>query len=127
MEDAREYWTRQAEWLRLTGDSAAERAARAAAAETYVKKAALFEKGTPPNHLLISDCLEGATQAHRQISGQKERVDELHARLVAAQKNSVTELKRMEVGRFDATSLFRKRLRKSQENPFLTLSCAWLS
>ena len=117
LDDARAYWTRQAEWLRLAGDGAGERAARIAAAETYVKKAALFEKGNPPNHLLISDCLERAIQAHRQTGGQKDRVDELHARLVAAQRNSVAELKRIEVGRFDATQIAQKTIAEVTGKP----------
>jgi hypothetical protein len=110
VDDAREFWTRQAEWLRLAGDAKGERAARIAAAETYVKKAQLFEGGKPPNQLLISDCLERAIQAHRQIGGQKERVDELHGRLVVAQQKSVAELKRVEVGKFDATELVQKTI-----------------
>ncbi len=110
VDTAREFWTRQAQWLHRAGDSAGERVARVAAAETYVKKAALLEGGTPPSYLLISDCLERAIQAHRQVGGQKDRVDELHARLVAAQQKSVGELKRVEAGQFDATELVRKTI-----------------
>ena len=51
MDSAREFWTRQAEWLRLTGDAAGERAARVSAAETYVRKADLLKGGKPPNYL----------------------------------------------------------------------------
>jgi len=118
VDDAREYWSRQAEWLRLAGDAAGERAARVSAAETYVKKAGLFEGGKPPNYLLISDCLERAIQAHRQIGGQKERVDELHARLVVAQQKSVAELKRVQLGQFDATELVQKTVAVVSGKPF---------
>ena len=110
MDDARAFWTRQAEWLRHSGDAVAERAARVLAAETHVKQADLFEAGKPPNHLLISDRLERAIQAHRRIGGQKERVDELHARLIAAQQKSVAELKRIPLAQFDATQLVQKTI-----------------
>ena len=47
VDSAREFWTRQAEWLRLTGDAAGERAARVSAAETYVRKADLRAANRP--------------------------------------------------------------------------------
>jgi hypothetical protein len=92
---ARALWTLTAEWLGQAKDEANRKAALAAAAETHVSQADLFEAGTPPNYGLICHHLNMAIDAYKRIGGHKARIDELHSRLQAAQPHTMGGMRRV--------------------------------
>lgn len=90
---ARELWILSADWFRQARDETNRRAALAAAAESYVSQADVFEAGRPPNYNLVCHHLNMAIDAYRRIGGHKARIDELHSRLQAAQPHTMGSMR----------------------------------
>ena len=90
---ARSYWEIKARWCDREKDADAKRDALTKAAETYVKEAesAITRRG--PGYLAAATHLEKAIEAHRRVSNNKTRVEELHRELLRYQADSVKELK----------------------------------
>ena len=80
-------------WFNRAKDETNRKASLAAAAETHVSQAELFARGTPPNYALVCHHLSMAIDHYKRIGGYKARIDELHARLVAAQPHSMEQMK----------------------------------
>jgi hypothetical protein len=92
-EAARQLWLLAAGWFKQAKDEPNKKVAMIDAAETHVSQAELFERGTSPNFSLVCHHLGLAIQAHRQIGGQKLRIDELYAHLRAVQPHTVDQMK----------------------------------
>ncbi len=92
-EAARRLWLLASRWFERVKDEANRKACLAAAPETYVSQAELFERGTPPNYALVCHHLGMAIDQYKRIGGHRARVDELHARLKAAQPHSMEQMK----------------------------------
>ena len=92
-EAARRLWQLASRWFNRAKDEANRKASLAAAAETFVSQADFFEKATPPNYGLVCHHLGMAIDAYKRIGGHKARIDELHARLEAAQPHSMDQMK----------------------------------
>jgi len=98
----REFRTREAKWLALAGDEAAQKDAIIAAAEEYVHKADLLEAGKPPSYMLVADSLTRAIEAYRRISNYpRDRVEALHKRLLKVQRLSTSQMGRIASGQID--------------------------
>lgn len=89
---ARSFWERKAEWDELGKDDDGRRMALTKAAETYVKLADASIEGAVGGHMAAASHLERAIEAYRRMGGKKERVDELHRRMLEHQKKSLKEL-----------------------------------
>ncbi len=100
---ARMYWDAQAEWHKLAKDEEAERTARLQSAETYVSEAD-SRAGESQGQMVAAHFTEKAIHALRAVGGQKERILDLHTRLLAHQKNTVSEMGTISVD-FDASEL----------------------
>ncbi|MBI4847344.1 MAG: DUF4209 domain-containing protein [Nitrospirae bacterium] len=87
---ARTYWEIKAHWEALAGNNEAEKKAKIITAETYVKEAE-----TANSSLVASTWLEKAIESYRRIGGQKDRIDELHSKLIDVQKNIAAEMKQV--------------------------------
>jgi hypothetical protein len=92
-EAARRFWSLAFSLFSQFKDEANRKASQAAAAETYVSQANFFERATPPNYGLVCHHLGMAIDAYKRIGGHKARIDELHARLEAAQPHSMDQMK----------------------------------
>ncbi len=89
---AEEYWEIKAQWHRMNKDEEQDRDARVRAAETHVQDAEDALKREPPSHLHAAAFMQRAIVAFRRIEGTRERVRELHERLLEYQKRSTSEL-----------------------------------
>jgi hypothetical protein len=89
---AEEYWEIKAQWHRMNKEDEAAEAARVLAAETNAKEADESLHGEKPNYSLASVFTQKAIVALRRIPGTKERVRELHERLLEYQRKSTSEL-----------------------------------
>jgi hypothetical protein len=107
-ETAADFWRLKAKWI--DSKLPEHRTALIAAAETYVKLADKLEGGAPPNYLVIEAQIERAIQAHRAISGQKSRVDELHQRLLSIQRAAAGQMPRVEVATIDISQSIERAL-----------------
>lgn len=74
--------------MALASDSTSEAKSKICAAETYVKEA--DQAGSA---LAASEHLHRAIEALRRVGGQKERIEEVHAKLIEVQKNVTSEMK----------------------------------
>jgi hypothetical protein len=92
-ETARRLWLLASLWFNHAKDETSRKASLAAAAETFVSQAELFERGTPPNYALVCHHLGMAIDQYKRIGGHKARIDELHARLEAAQPHNMEQMK----------------------------------
>ncbi len=88
---ARVYWQRKADWHRLANLPEEYRIALIRAAETYVGEAESALKRPTPSHGACAGNLQRAVEALRRIPDTKNRVDELHARILKEQELSTTE------------------------------------
>ena len=88
---ARVYWQRKAEWHRLANQSEEHRLALVRAAETYVGEGESALKRQTPSHGACAGNFMRAVEALRRLPGTKERVDQLHARIIKEQELSTTE------------------------------------
>lgn len=102
---AREYWQLNAAWHRRADevDANAVRAAQLAEAETYESQADAALAYTPPSHLHAVKAIQGGIEAFRRIGQSRDRIDELHARLLDYQQRSVAELTPLPPARIDLT------------------------
>ena len=90
---ARNYWQIKAQWHVLQKDADGKRAALLSAAEIYVKESEDVLNRTPPSYQAAYTHLEKAIEALRRIGNTKERVEELHKRLVEYQHKAVAEMR----------------------------------
>jgi hypothetical protein len=90
---ARIYWEIKKRWHEREKNFEAKRDAQVKAAETYVKEAESAVTKPTPNYLAASTHLGKAIEAHRRISDNKARVDELHEKLLQYQAESVKEFR----------------------------------
>jgi hypothetical protein len=88
---ARAYWQRKSDWHRLADQPEEYRLALIRAAETYVGEAESALKRATPSHGACASNLQRAVEALRRIPGTKERVDELHTRILNEQEHSMGE------------------------------------
>ena len=90
---ARTYWDLQIRWCRRGDDADGERRAKLAAAATFEKEAARVLERPGPQHLLAAMFLQQAVVALRRAGADKERVAEVHRRLLDHQEKSMEEMK----------------------------------
>lgn len=88
---ARVYWQCKADWHRLGNQPDEHRLALIRAAETYVGEAESALKRPTPSHGACVGNLQRAVEALRRIPNTKERVDELHLRILKEQELSMGE------------------------------------
>jgi hypothetical protein len=88
---ARVYWQRKADWHQLANQPEEYRLACIRAAETYVGQGEAALKRPTPSHGACSGLLQRAVEALRKIPNTKERVAELHVRILKEQELSMTE------------------------------------
>lgn len=88
---ARVYWQRKADWHQLANQPEENRLALIRAAGTYVGQAEAALKRPTPSHGACSGLLQRAVEALRKIPSTKERVAELHVRILKEQELSMTE------------------------------------
>lgn len=88
---ARVYWQRKADWHQLANQVEEYRLTLIRAAETYVGQAEAALKRPTPSHGACSGLLQRAVEALRKIPNTKERVAELHVRILKEQELSMTE------------------------------------
>jgi hypothetical protein len=89
---ARDYWELNSDWHLRDKDERQARAAKIAAAETHVKNAERHLAGGPPGNMIAASHLQFAIEAYRRVGGMKEKVDELHRRLLECQSRSTGEM-----------------------------------
>lgn len=86
---AREYWTLAADWAARANDPDRRRAALRRIGESFVAEAEEALPRPVVGPLQAAAHLERAIEALRRAGGSRERVDELHARLVEIQREGV--------------------------------------
>jgi len=89
---ARSYWEVKTRWHRLDKDAEQEQKSWLSLAETYVSEAEDALRRTPPSYMVVSSHIEKAIEAFRKTGGTRERVEELHKRLLEYQKTARKEL-----------------------------------
>ena len=113
---AKDYYKLAADCHRDAGDTDAEGSALRQSAECLVKESELAQgqpgRGAMTAAALISDAVE----AMRQAPGGRDRSAELHERLLAMQRESLTELRPMSTG-VDAEELVRRSLAAVRDKP----------
>jgi hypothetical protein len=87
-EGAREYRLLQSNWCRRSGDETAAVSAKRAAADAYI---GLADAAT--SRSLEANFLERAIQSLRAIGGEQATIEQLHERMLRAERESVGELK----------------------------------
>lgn len=88
---ARVYWQRKADWHQLANQPEEYRLALIRAAETYVGQAEAALKRPTSSQGACSGLLQRAVEALRRIPNTKERVAELHVRILKEQELSMSE------------------------------------
>lgn len=102
---ARTYWDLRASWDKLTKDDTKAEEACRRSAETYVNEAeSRIASGETQGYMVAAHFIERAIQAFRSIGGKKERIDELHHRLLTHQEKAVAEMKSVSV-EFDPSAI----------------------
>lgn len=89
---AREYWEVKARWHYIKKEEELAIAARALAAETYVKESEAALKREPPSYMHAAAFMQKAIAALRRVEGTKDRVRQLHETLLEYQEKSTSEL-----------------------------------
>ena len=92
---ARNYWDAKQRWHLKSKDSEGAKQARIRAAETYVDEAELALQRPTPSYSVAASFLAQAVEALRRANEDEKRIQELHQRLLAYQKQSLSELKPM--------------------------------
>lgn len=100
---ARAYWQTKARWHNLSNDSEGEKASLINAAETYAKEAECAS-----SNLVAATHQQKAIESYRRIGGNKERIDELHHRLLEYEKKSLEEMKLISSPAIDISDLISK-------------------
>ena len=100
---ARSYWETKASWHKSSGDSEGEKASLINAAETYVKEAECVS-----SNLVAATHQQKAIEAYRRVGGNKERIDELHHRLLEYEKNTLAEMNLISTPGIDINDLISK-------------------
>lgn len=88
---ARVYWQCKADWHRLANQPEEHRLALIRAAETYVGEGESALRRRTPSHGACAGNLQRAVEALRRIPNTKERVEELHLRILKEQELSMGE------------------------------------
>jgi hypothetical protein len=102
---ARSYWESKARWHNLSGDTEGEESSLISAAETYAKEAQ-----SASSNLVAATHQRKAIEAYRQIGGNKERIDELHHRLLEYEKNTLLEMKLVSTPGGDISDLINRAI-----------------
>ncbi len=89
---ARAYWSTKSKWHFIAKDDVQARSAKGSEAETYVKEAEDALKREPPSYMHAAAFMQFAIEAHRRAGSSKERVRELHEKLLEYQEKSTAEL-----------------------------------
>jgi hypothetical protein len=113
---AREYWGLAARWHARGGDAAGERTALIRVAETYVAEAEYVLPRPSQGYLVAARHLQSAIEAFRQVGDMKERVEEVHRRLLEYQRESLKELETASAT-VDVTRLARSALAHIEGKP----------
>jgi hypothetical protein len=90
---ARAYWQIEAELQRTARNSAAERLARLAAAESYIIEAESRTQGNAPSAMAAASLLTNGIEALRNAGAPRERIEQLRQRLSELQQASLEEMK----------------------------------
>lgn len=104
-EKARQHWELKAEWHGLDKDKQQKRQARIEAAECYVKHADTFLESDSPQNMFAVHWLQRAVKAMRNIEGTRDRVHEVHEKLLECQHKAMSELVPMS-SNVDITDIF---------------------
>lgn len=99
--DAERFWSLSARWQKQLGDTNSVIRHQIEAAECYVQMAEYQIQLQPPQILLASSWLEQAIEAYRAIPHQRERVIELHRKLLLIQRNTYQEMKTISSAKID--------------------------
>ncbi|VBB06486.1 Hypothetical protein LUCI_1718 [Lucifera butyrica] len=89
---ARWYWDLSARWYSKKKDVYKVKECRKSAAETFVKDADLELEKEKPSYNTAASHILSAIEGLRRVGGEKERIDELHSRLLEYQKKSMSEI-----------------------------------
>lgn len=114
---ARVYHERTAAWFRQSGDVAGEKGALGAGAATFVAEAEYHLAREKPGHSEAAHFFGNAVTAYRKIRERK-IADEIHIRLLEAQKNSVDDMKLIEFDGIDISETVRKATEAVSGKPF---------
>jgi hypothetical protein len=90
---ARSYWQVKAQWHSLEQAPESARNALISLAETFVREAEKELNKDKPSYLIASKHLENAIEAFKRIGKSKERIEELHKKLLNCQKQTLAEMK----------------------------------
>lgn len=93
---ARAYWALLAKWYAIERDGGRAKAAKVALAETFVKEADDALHRPSPSYFTATAYLEDAIHALRNFGGDPQYIEQLHKQLLAFQKESLKEYKRIE-------------------------------
>ena len=84
---ARSYWETKAGWHRFSGDNDGEKTSLTNAAETYAREAECAS-----SYLAAATHQQKAIEAYRRIGGNKEKIDDLHRKLLEYEQRSLSEM-----------------------------------
>jgi hypothetical protein len=90
--EARQFWRLEARWREMMQDQEGKRSALVRAAETYVREAEVELAGASPSYIMASSHLERAIEGLRRAGRTRERVEELHKRLLEYQARTRDEM-----------------------------------
>jgi len=110
---ARAYWETKAGWHRFSGDNEGEKTSLTNAAETYAKEAACAA-----SNLAAATHQQKAIEAYRRIGGNKERIDDLHRKLLEYQQKSLSEMNLISTPGIDLGDAIRRTIEKVKGKSF---------
>jgi Domain of unknown function (DUF4209) len=90
--EARQFWRLEARWREIMQDQEGKRCALVRAAETHVGEAEEELAGASPRYISASSHLERAIEGLRRAGRTRERVEELHKRLLKYQARTRDEM-----------------------------------
>ena len=90
--EARQFWRLEARWHEMMQDQDGKRSALVRAAETHVGEAEAELSGASPSYISASAHLERAIEGLRRAGRTRERVEELHKRLLEYQASTRDEM-----------------------------------
>lgn len=90
--EARHFWKIAARWREMTGDSAGKRNALVRSAETYVREADEELSKESTSYITVCSHLERAVEGLRRAGKTRDRVTELHERLLEYQARTRDEM-----------------------------------
>lgn len=113
---AKDYYTLAADCHRDAGDTDAEGVALRQSAECLVRESELAHRQPGRGAITAAALMSDAVEAMRQAPGGRDRSAELHERLLALQRESLTELKPLSTN-IDAEELIRRSLAAVRDKP----------